>query len=175
MSLDAADCERVLSIQSHVVFGYVGGKAAVFPLQCLGYDVDVRYLCLPLHPTNLDPLRSSTRLIFLTTPVKFSLLSCHTTYLIYFGRVWSLRWHQNNSSRAKQHIQRNGDKRAPHAHQALDGLYTRSRGPHSRCTARAKVEGNKGRIDLSFGSYVLPLPSTPASRMINKGLTLCGM
>ena len=37
----AATSERVLSIQSHVVFGYVGGKAAVFPLQCLGYDVDV--------------------------------------------------------------------------------------------------------------------------------------
>jgi hypothetical protein len=36
--------ERVLSIQSHVVFGYVGGKAAVFPLQCLGYDVDVSSL-----------------------------------------------------------------------------------------------------------------------------------
>jgi hypothetical protein len=35
--------ERVLSIQSHVVFGYVGGKAAVFPLQCLGYDVDVSF------------------------------------------------------------------------------------------------------------------------------------
>jgi len=33
--------ERILSIQSHVVFGYVGGKAAVFPLQCLGFDVDV--------------------------------------------------------------------------------------------------------------------------------------
>jgi len=32
---------RILSIQSHVAFGYVGGKAAVFPLQCLGYDVDV--------------------------------------------------------------------------------------------------------------------------------------
>ncbi|KAK7685751.1 hypothetical protein QCA50_011097 [Cerrena zonata] len=32
---------RVLSIQSHVAFGYVGGKAAVFPLQCLDYDVDV--------------------------------------------------------------------------------------------------------------------------------------
>ncbi|KAG9313236.1 bud site selection protein 16 [Chiua virens] len=31
---------RVLSIQSHVAFGYVGGKAAVFPLQCMGYDVD---------------------------------------------------------------------------------------------------------------------------------------
>ncbi|TFK21779.1 bud site selection protein 16 [Coprinopsis marcescibilis] len=33
--------DRILSIQSHVVFGYVGGKAAVFPLQCMGYDVDV--------------------------------------------------------------------------------------------------------------------------------------
>jgi len=41
--------ERVLSIQSHVVFGYVGGKAAVFPLQCLGYDVDVSfYTCIIL-------------------------------------------------------------------------------------------------------------------------------
>ncbi|KAI0321034.1 Ribokinase-like protein [Amylostereum chailletii] len=33
--------ERVLSIQSHVAYGYVGGKAAVFPLQLLGFDVDV--------------------------------------------------------------------------------------------------------------------------------------
>ncbi|KAI9101634.1 pyridoxal kinase [Phlyctochytrium arcticum] len=31
---------RVLSIQSHVVYGYVGNKAATFPLQILGYDVD---------------------------------------------------------------------------------------------------------------------------------------
>ncbi|KAF8888121.1 Ribokinase-like protein [Infundibulicybe gibba] len=35
------DNGRILSIQSHVAYGYVGGKAAVFPLQCLGYDVDV--------------------------------------------------------------------------------------------------------------------------------------
>ena len=33
--------QRVLSIQSHVVHGYVGNKAAVFPLQLLGLDVDV--------------------------------------------------------------------------------------------------------------------------------------
>ncbi|KAJ1623448.1 Ribokinase-like protein [Pavlovales sp. CCMP2436] len=32
--------ERVLSIQSHVVHGYVGNKAAVFPLQVLGIEVD---------------------------------------------------------------------------------------------------------------------------------------
>ncbi|GLB41565.1 putative ribokinase-like protein [Lyophyllum shimeji] len=39
--MDTESVERVLSVQSHVVYGYVGGKAAVFPLQCLGYDVDV--------------------------------------------------------------------------------------------------------------------------------------
>ncbi len=35
------DIGRILSIQSHVSYGYVGGKAATFPLQLLGYDVDV--------------------------------------------------------------------------------------------------------------------------------------
>ncbi|KAI9453399.1 Ribokinase-like protein [Lactarius psammicola] len=34
------DIGRILSIQSHVAYGYVGGKAATFPLQLLGYDVD---------------------------------------------------------------------------------------------------------------------------------------
>ncbi|ORE05234.1 Ribokinase-like protein [Rhizopus microsporus var. microsporus] len=33
--------KRVLSIQSHTVSGYCGNKAAVFPLQTLGYDVDI--------------------------------------------------------------------------------------------------------------------------------------
>ncbi|KAF8705554.1 glycosyl hydrolase 30 family, partial [Rhizoctonia solani] len=32
--------KRALSIQSHVVHGYVGNKAATFPLQLLGWDVD---------------------------------------------------------------------------------------------------------------------------------------
>jgi pyridoxine kinase len=31
---------RVLSIQSHVVHGYVGNRAAVFPLQLLDFEVD---------------------------------------------------------------------------------------------------------------------------------------
>ncbi|KAJ0176597.1 hypothetical protein K1T71_007776 [Dendrolimus kikuchii] len=38
MSFDSAP--RVLSIQSHVVHGYVGNKSAVFPLQVLGFEVD---------------------------------------------------------------------------------------------------------------------------------------
>ena len=37
---DDDDVGRVLSLQSHVVHGYVGNKAAVFPLQLMGYDVD---------------------------------------------------------------------------------------------------------------------------------------
>lgn len=32
---------RVLSIQSHVVWGYVGNKSACFPLQTLGFEVDL--------------------------------------------------------------------------------------------------------------------------------------
>ena len=31
--------KRVLSIQSHVAYGYVGNRAAVFPLQRMGYEV----------------------------------------------------------------------------------------------------------------------------------------
>ena len=36
---------RVLCIASHVVHGYVGNRASVFPLQVLGYDVDVINSC----------------------------------------------------------------------------------------------------------------------------------
>ncbi|XP_017776523.1 PREDICTED: pyridoxal kinase [Nicrophorus vespilloides] len=35
-----AQFPRVLSIQSHVVSGYVGNKSATFPLQILGFEVD---------------------------------------------------------------------------------------------------------------------------------------
>ncbi|ETW09169.1 pyridoxal kinase, variant 1 [Aphanomyces invadans] len=35
------DEPRVLSIQSHVVHGYVGNRSAVFPMQLLGLEVDV--------------------------------------------------------------------------------------------------------------------------------------
>jgi len=31
---------RILSIQSHVVSGYVGNKSATFPLQLLGFETD---------------------------------------------------------------------------------------------------------------------------------------
>ncbi|CAD7949497.1 unnamed protein product [Amoebophrya sp. A120] len=40
LSSGAQTRRRVLSIQSHVVHGYVGNKSAIFPLQLLGFDVD---------------------------------------------------------------------------------------------------------------------------------------
>jgi pyridoxine kinase len=42
---------RILSIQSHTVHGYVGNKAATFPLQLLGYNVDaINTISLSNHP-----------------------------------------------------------------------------------------------------------------------------
>lgn len=37
--MNSAPPKTILSIQSHVAYGYVGNRAAVFPLQRMGYDV----------------------------------------------------------------------------------------------------------------------------------------
>lgn len=37
--MNNAPLKTILSIQSHVAYGYVGNRAAVFPLQRMGYDV----------------------------------------------------------------------------------------------------------------------------------------
>lgn len=46
---------RVLSVQSHVVSGYVGNKVAVFALQLLGADVDVLNTCQLSNHTGACP------------------------------------------------------------------------------------------------------------------------
>ena len=47
----AMSTQRVLSIQSHTVHGFVGNKAAAFPLQCLGFNVDaINTVSLSNHP-----------------------------------------------------------------------------------------------------------------------------
>ncbi|KAK2570794.1 Pyridoxal kinase [Acropora cervicornis] len=38
--MESIETCRVLSIQSHVVSGYVGNDSATFPLQVLGFEVD---------------------------------------------------------------------------------------------------------------------------------------
>lgn len=49
MSIDRTP--RVLSIQSHTVFGFVGNKAATFPLQTMGFNVDcINTVSLSNHP-----------------------------------------------------------------------------------------------------------------------------
>lgn len=63
------DIGRILSIQSHVAYGYVGGKAATFPLQLLGYDVDVSALITLIELSNQLIRRLSTPSIFPTTQV----------------------------------------------------------------------------------------------------------
>ena len=49
---------RVLSIQSHVVSGYVGNKSATFPLQLLGFEVDA----INSVQVSVNFLKVSTRL-----------------------------------------------------------------------------------------------------------------
>jgi hypothetical protein len=43
--LIAAPLSRVLSVQSTVVYGRVGNKASVFPMQLLGIEVDPIHSC----------------------------------------------------------------------------------------------------------------------------------
>jgi pyridoxine kinase len=46
---------RTLSIQSHISHGFVGNKAATFPLQTIGFDVDcINTVSLSNHPDYAD-------------------------------------------------------------------------------------------------------------------------
>jgi len=50
-ALGKAQSPRVLAIQSTVSHGYVGNKAATFPMQCLGFNVDaINTVSLSNHP-----------------------------------------------------------------------------------------------------------------------------
>lgn len=48
MAANKPDPQRLISVQSHVVTGYVGNRSATFPLQLLGYEVDT------VHTTQLS-------------------------------------------------------------------------------------------------------------------------
>ncbi|MED7788679.1 pyridoxal kinase [Francisella sp. 19X1-34] len=50
---------RVLSIQSHVAYGYAGNKAAVFPMQKLGIDVSPIYTVQLSNHTQYDFFKGS--------------------------------------------------------------------------------------------------------------------
>lgn len=89
---------RILSIQSHVVSGYVGNRAAVFPLQLLGYEVDILNSCILSNHTGYNqPARgvhfSGDDLIGLVDGMKQNGLLHQITHLLtgYIGSASFLR------------------------------------------------------------------------------------
>ncbi len=60
---------RVLTVQSHVVYGCVGNSAAVFPLQLLGFNVNA-----------LNSVQFSNHTGYPVVKVPFSLSSAVLTY-----------------------------------------------------------------------------------------------
>jgi len=66
---------RILSIQSHVVSGHVGNKAAIFPLQLLGYDVDFIYSVQFSNHTGYPTIKVMIIIIiYITTPRNFIII-----------------------------------------------------------------------------------------------------
>ena len=69
----ATDYPRVLSVQSHVVSGYVGNRAAVFPLQLLGFDADCINSVQYSNHTQYPTVKVSSVFFFAMHPLSFSL------------------------------------------------------------------------------------------------------
>lgn len=87
---------RVLSVQSHVVHGYVGNRAAVFPLQLLGFDVDVinsvQFSCHTGYPKFPGQKLTGNDLRVLVQGLADNQLLTHTHLLTgYIGTVSLLR------------------------------------------------------------------------------------
>ncbi|QDZ19477.1 pyridoxal kinase [Chloropicon primus] len=76
---------RVLSVQSHVVHGYVGNKSAVFPLQLLGFEVDsintVHFSNHTGYPTFKGTVLSGQELLGVMEGLKSNDLVDHTHLL----------------------------------------------------------------------------------------------
>eukprot|EP00668_Euglena_longa_P003370 GGOE01003946.1.p1 GENE.GGOE01003946.1~~GGOE01003946.1.p1 ORF type:complete len:324 (-),score=111.94 GGOE01003946.1:448-1389(-) len=86
----------VLSIQSHVVHGYVGNKCATFTLQVLGFDVDavntVHFSNHTAYPTWSGEVLSGEQLAALLQGLQANDLICHSHVLTgYIGRANTLQ------------------------------------------------------------------------------------
>lgn len=88
---------RVLSIQSHVVHGYVGNKSATFPLQVLGFEVDAINSVQFSNHTGYNVVKGQilddTELVELFSGLESNnLLKCYSHLLTgYIGNVSFLR------------------------------------------------------------------------------------
>ena len=76
---------RVLSIQSHVVHGYVGNRSAVFPLQRLGFEVDfinsVQFSNHTGYPSMQGPVMDGQQLGTIFAGLEANKLADHTHLL----------------------------------------------------------------------------------------------
>jgi len=104
--------KRVLSIQSHVAYGYVGGRAATFPLQLLGWDVDVvntvQYgLLVPILNALLTPFISFSNHSGMFTLHKSTLSRPLISLLERLLRIW---WDADDWKSARGIIPRHGEK-----------------------------------------------------------------
>ena len=75
--------ERILSIQSHVVSGYVGNKSATFPLQLLGFETDCINSVQFSNHTGYEKVNKNISKGGFTRFLNFSSIR----YLVFRGRV----------------------------------------------------------------------------------------
>ncbi|XP_026849588.1 pyridoxal kinase [Drosophila persimilis] len=93
----AAATKRVLSIQSHVVHGYVGNKVATYPLQLLGFDVDplnsVQFSNHTGYKTFKGPISNEKELVTIIEGLEGNELLGHYSHLLtgYIGNPLFLR------------------------------------------------------------------------------------
>ncbi|XP_030372625.1 pyridoxal kinase [Scaptodrosophila lebanonensis] len=89
--------KRVLSIQSHVVHGYVGNKVATFPLQLLGFDVDplnsVQFSNHTGYPCFKGPVSNEKELATIFGALEDNSILPHYSHLLtgYIGNALFLR------------------------------------------------------------------------------------
>lgn len=95
---------RILSIQSHVIYGYCGNKSAVFPLQVLGFEVDfinsVQFSNHTGYPSVKGPVLNGEQLETIAEGLSANGLMCYDYLLTgYIGnesflssiiKVWNL-------------------------------------------------------------------------------------
>ncbi|GIL72751.1 hypothetical protein Vretimale_4458 [Volvox reticuliferus] len=99
---------RVLSVQSHVVHGYVGNKCAVFPLQVLGLEVDpiysVQFSNHTGYPTFKGSVFDGEQLRALVSGLEANGLLTHTHLLTgYIGSLSLLQAIADLCSQLKHH------------------------------------------------------------------------
>jgi pyridoxal/pyridoxine/pyridoxamine kinase len=153
MAAIAVKPARVLSVQSHVVHGVVGNRAAVFPLQLLGMDVDaihtVHLACHMGYPATAGTRLAGTDLEDIVAALRSNDLMDYTHLLT--GREGEGHGHCCGTLPAYAHT--SVDTHA-YAHESRRALCAGYIGTASMLTALADLvrELKRRNPDLIYGS-----------------------